>query len=181
MRGLDQIPPRDEDGNVLCVVEAPRGSRVKLTYEPKLGVIVLGRPLPLGLHYPFDWGFIPGTLAPDGDPLDAMVLNDAATFPGVVIPSAVLGVVRVEEQRGKTKRRNDRLILTAVEAPRFDGLRDARKLPQRTRDEISRFFLNVVAFVDKRVELLGWSGPAEAHKLLARAIAAKSSHSSSRR
>jgi inorganic pyrophosphatase len=179
MRPLDQLPPRDDDGNVLCVVEAPRGSRVKLKYDPKLGAVVLGRPLPLGLHYPFDWGFVPSTRAPDGDPIDAMVLHDAPTFPGVAIPCALIGVVRVEQTRNGKRERNDRLIAVAVEAPRFDGLRDARKLPKQTRDEIGQFFLESVKFTDKNAQLLGWSGPREATRLLEAAI--QSSSSSSRR
>jgi inorganic pyrophosphatase len=166
MRPLDQLPPRDDDGNVLCVVEAPRGSRVKLKYEPKLGALILGKALPLGVHYPYDWGFVSGTCAADGDPIDVMVLHDAPTFPGVVVPAALIGVVKVEETKRGKKVRNDRLIAAAVGAARFDGLRDARKLSKRTRDEIATFFLTVVAFTDKNVRLLGWGGPREAERLL---------------
>jgi inorganic pyrophosphatase len=166
MRPLDQLPPRDDDGNVLCVVEAPRGSRVKTKYEPKLGALVLGKALPLGVHYPFDWGFVSGTRAADGDPIDVLVLHDAPTFPGVVIPSTLVGVVKLEETENRKKVRNDRLIAAAIDAARFDGLRDARKLPKRTRDEIATFFLTVVAFTDKKVRLLGWGGPREAERLL---------------
>lgn len=177
MRALDKLPPRNEQGDVLVVVEAPRGSRVKLKYDPKLGAIQLGRPLPLGLHYPFDWGFVPGTCASDGDPIDAMVLHDAPTFPGVAIPCALIGVVRVEQTSKRKRVRNDRLIAVAVDAPRFDGLRDARKLPKRTREELDQFFLSAVAFTDKNPKLLGWSGPREANRLLEEAIQSSSSRS----
>jgi inorganic pyrophosphatase len=180
MRALDQLPPRDEKGNVLCVVEAPRGSRVKLKYDPKLGAVLLGRPLPLGLHYPFDWGFVPGTAAADGDPIDAMVLHDAPTYPGVAIPSKLIGVVQVEEKKAGKKRRNDRLIAVAVDAPRFDDLRHAHRLPKRTRDEIEHFFRTVPAFTEKTVKLLGWAGPREAMRLLNEAIQSLSSSRSRR-
>lgn len=166
MRALATLPPRDERGHVLCVVESPRGSRVKLKLDPKLGVMTLGRALPLGLHYPFDFGFVPGTRAEDGDPIDVMLLHDAETLPGVVIPSRLLGVVKAEQtQRGRIAR-NDRLLAAALESPRFDGLRDARKLPKRTRDELVAFFLAAVAFTEKKVRILGWGGPREAEKLL---------------
>jgi inorganic pyrophosphatase len=64
------------------IVETPRGSGVKFKYEPKLKVFAVGKALPLGLTYPFDWGFIPGTKGEDGDPLDALAIHDAASYPG---------------------------------------------------------------------------------------------------
>ncbi len=72
---LHKLPARDDEGDVRVVVEAPRGSGLKLKYEPSLGAFEHGRMLPLGLTYPYDWGFVPGTKAEDGDPLDALV-ND---------------------------------------------------------------------------------------------------------
>jgi inorganic pyrophosphatase len=137
--------------------------------------VLLGRPLPLGLHYPFDWGFVPGTRAADGDPIDAMVLHDAPTYPGVAIPSKLIGVVQVLEKKEGRKRRNDRLIAVAVDAPRFDDLRHAGRLPKRTRDEIEHFFLNVPAFTGKEVMILGWAGAREAMRLLNVAIQSSSS------
>src|SRR4051812_31684480 len=77
------------------VIETPRGSAAKLAYEPKSGVFQYSRPLPVGNTYPFDWGFIPSTLGEDGDPLDGMVIHQAATAPGVVIKCELLGALRI--------------------------------------------------------------------------------------
>ncbi|HEY5677557.1 MAG TPA: inorganic diphosphatase, partial [Myxococcales bacterium] len=95
---LHRLPPRDGDGAVRVVVEAPRGCGVKLKYDPRLGAFEYGRVLPLGLTYPYDWGFVPGTRADDGDPLDALVLGDVPSYPGVVIPSRPIGVVQVDQK-----------------------------------------------------------------------------------
>jgi inorganic pyrophosphatase len=168
MADLLRLPARDDEGNVHVVVESPRGSRVKLKYEPKLGVFTLSRPLILGMEYPFDWGFVPSTRAADGDPLDAMVLMDAPTFPGVVLACRPLGVVQVDQKAssGEGRERNDRVILVPVKAPRSDGVVDARQLAERVRTELAQFFLSAVALADKEVQLIGWDGPDAAQALV---------------
>ena len=92
---LSNLPAYSEDGSVHGVVEAPKGSLVKLKYEIKLGAFTVAHSLPLGLSYPFDWGFVPSTHGPDGDPLDILILHEASTYPGVVLPCRPLGVVCV--------------------------------------------------------------------------------------
>lgn len=165
---LDRLPSRDDEKHVHVVVEAPRGAQVKLKYEPDLGVITLGRPLPLGLAYPFDWGFVPSTLAPDGDPLDAMVLHDSASYPGVVVKCALVGVVRISQKTDDKKRRerNDRVIAVPAEAPRWKEIRSPKDLVGRVRKELEHFFGQTTAFTEKDVELLGWGDAREAERLL---------------
>jgi inorganic pyrophosphatase len=79
MEDLFLVPTRSAKGGFHVVVESPRGSRVKIKYDPTLRAFRFSRPLTSGLQYPYDWGFIPGTVGPDGDPLDAMVFSDFAT------------------------------------------------------------------------------------------------------
>jgi inorganic pyrophosphatase len=166
MADLLRIPPRDDDGALHVVVESPRGSRVKLKYEARYGVFMLSRPLILGVVYPFDWGFVPSTRAADGDPLDAMVLSEAATYPGVLLACRAIGVVRITQKGDKGRERNDRVVAVPVKAPRTDGIEDARQLQERVRREIAQFFLTAVALTDKQVMLEGWDGPEAAEKLV---------------
>ena len=164
MGNLAKIPTRDEEGNVHVVVETPRGSRVKLVYEPELKAITLARALVTGLSYPHDWGFIPSTIAEDGDPLDVMVLSDSGTAPGVVMKCKLIGVIRMSQkkEKGGGRERNDRVIAVPLAAPRADGLTDPRDLPARTRKELEQFFLDVDDLTDKDAKVEGWGGPKEA-------------------
>jgi inorganic pyrophosphatase len=163
-----QLPPRGEQGALHVVVESPRGSTVKLKYDPKLRAFTISRPLTRGLRYPYDWGFIPGTRGPDGDPLDAMVYWDVATWPGVVLPCRALGVLQVEQNPsgGQGRERNDRLLLVPVSAARAENLRSHESLSSREREELEHFFLTAVAFANKDARILGWQGPEEAERLV---------------
>src|ERR1700724_2708906 len=87
-----------------AVVETPRGSHCKLEFDTKLRVFTLAKPLLVGLTYPYDWGFIPSTKAEDGDPLDVLMIHDAATYPGLVLrckPIGVLDVLQITVEQEK--------------------------------------------------------------------------------
>jgi inorganic pyrophosphatase len=156
------------DGSINVMVESPRGAAAKFKYDPELDRITLSRPLPDGLVYPHDWGFVPSTRASDGDPVDAMIVWDGASYPGVVIACRAIGVLKVEQNRksGPGRERNDRVAVLPLKAPRHEHVTTIFDLPERQRDELERFFLAVVAFEDKDLRLLGWDGPAEAVALI---------------
>jgi inorganic pyrophosphatase len=139
---LSNLPAYGEDVSVHAVVEAPKGSLVKLKYEIKLGVFTVAHSLPLGLSYPFDWGFVPSTQAPEGDPLEVLILHEASTYPGVALPCRPLGVAEMnqEEQDGK-RERNDRVIVMPAWHDRVGEFERASDLPKRLREEMSGSFL----------------------------------------
>lgn len=93
MSDLVEIPAFSERGDVHVVVETIRGSRTKFKYDPDTKAFLFSRSLRLGLAYPYDWGFIPSTMAEDGDPLDGLVLNEFATFPDALIRCRPIGVL----------------------------------------------------------------------------------------
>jgi inorganic pyrophosphatase len=149
------------DGSINAVVESPRGSAIKVKYDPAEGVMTLSRPLPAGLLYPFDWGFIPGTRAADGDPLDAFILWDATSYPGIVIPCRAIGILQVEQTSVTSNRRprNDRVAVVPLKAPRQESLKSIFDVPEQVRAEFELLFLRSVAFEGKHPTVLGWKGP----------------------
>src|SRR2546423_5156826 len=120
MGSLLDLPPFPSPGLLHVVIESPRGATAKLKYDPDLEAFTLSRPLPLGLCYPHDWGFVPGTRAEDGDPVDALLLSEGTLFPGVVVRARPIALVQLEQNRkdGRGRERNDRLIAVPEKASR---------------------------------------------------------------
>jgi len=141
------------------VVETPRGSHCKLEFDPKLRVFTLAKPLMAGLTYPYDWGFIPSTLAEDGDPLDILVIHDAGTYPGLVLRCQPIGVLEVLQVTKGDNERNDRIFAVPDRSPFEGDLQDVRHLPARAIDELEKFFEATDALEDKKLKFLGWHGP----------------------
>jgi inorganic pyrophosphatase len=167
MADLTSLPAFDGDKALRVVVESPRGSALKLEYAPEHGLFTVARSLPLGMVYPFDWGFIPGTLAADGDPVDALALHPTPSYPGVVLPCRLLGMVEVTQKDGRGKSQvNNRLIATPAWHDALQTVEDARKLPASIRDEIEQFFVSVTALTDKQVKIKGWANSRKALQFL---------------
>lgn len=160
------LPARTGNGDIHAVVETPRNARAKLKYEPKLGGFVLSKSLMLGLSYPYDWGFIPSTLADDGDPLDVMVVHEAATSPGLILRCQLIGaLLTVQTRNGKTVR-NDRLIAVPSHSHLERNLEHVRDLPSATREELEKFFIATDELEDKKLKFEGWVGPRHAFRIL---------------
>jgi inorganic pyrophosphatase len=171
MVDLLSLPFRSSDGDVNVVVETPKGSRAKFEFDPDLKVFTLSKALLLGLTFPADFGFVPSTLAEDGDPLDALVLHDAATFAGLVMPCRVIGVVTIVQSEKSESVRNDRLVVVPVKSQR-DGLRHVDNLSKQFKEELEKFFLASDALEDKQLDFRGWRGPKEARRIIEKCAAA---------
>ena len=167
---VHDLSPFDEQHNLRVVVETPRGANIKIKFDENLGCFSLSRILPLGVAYPYDFGFVPQTLAQDGDPLDVMVLIDAVTYPGVVISCRPLGALQVEE-RGLRGRPNHRLVAVPVKAARKDEVRNFSDPGRRMQQELERFFVMSSSFTSKDPVVRGWVGPDAAGEMVQRAIA----------
>jgi inorganic pyrophosphatase len=168
---LEHLSAREPDsGLVRVVVDTPKGSRNKYKYDEQLGLYRLSKVLPLGLAFPYDFGFIPSTQAEDGDPLDVLLLGEEALFPGCLVTVRLVGVLQAEQtEHGKTFR-NDRLmgaIETPVNRPVIQTFEDLRS---ERLEEIEYFFMAYNHLEGRHFKPLGRHGPAMAEQLLADGI-----------
>ncbi len=135
--------------HIHIIIETPKGSGTKYTFDPETELFKLTRILPQGLNFPLHFGFIPGTKGEDGDPLDVLVLMDEPSYPGILIEGKVLGVIEAEQtERGKTMR-NDRLIASAVKSHRYKEFNDIDDLDKYLLEEIINFFITYNKMSDK--------------------------------
>jgi inorganic pyrophosphatase len=141
MTALDRLPTTDRADHLRAVIETPQGSRNKLSYDPVEETFAVSSSLPAGMSFPFDFGFIPGTLAEDGDPLDVLVLMDAPAFPGCLVEIRLLGVLEAEQTERSGKRvRNDRVIAVAKGSTERGDLQDLTDLDPQLMIQIETFF-----------------------------------------
>jgi inorganic pyrophosphatase len=168
---LEHLSAREPDsGLVRVVVDTPKGSRNKYKYDEHLGLYRLSKVLPLGLAFPYDFGFIPSTRAEDGDPLDVLLVGEEALFPGCLVTVRLVGVLQAEQTEHGQTFRNDRLmgaIETPVNRPAIQTFADLR--PEHL-DEVESFFMAYNHLEGRHFQPLGRHGPAMAEQLLADGI-----------
>jgi inorganic pyrophosphatase len=148
---------------VLCVIETPKASRNKYQYDPALGGIKLDRMLFSSVVYPMDYGYVPGTLAEDGDPLDVMVCVAQASFPGCHVWGYPIALFRMDDEDG----RDDKLVCVPTSDPLWSHMRSLDDLPRQLCDEIAHFFSIYKQPEGKHVEVHGWRDATEARRILA--------------
>ena len=121
---------------VEAVSEIPTGSQNKYEMDHDTGRMRLDRVLFSPFHYPADYGFVPDTLAEDGDPLDIVVLISQPTFPGCALRARIIGLLEMRDEHGV----DDKLFAVAQDDPRFDGVVRLDDLPGHTLKELVHFF-----------------------------------------
>ncbi len=162
-------PIREKDGLVQVVIETPAGSRNKFAFDPKQSTFILKAVLPAGMTFPYDFGFLPQTIAPDGDALDVLLLMDQPAYPGVCVRARLIGVIEGEQIDGKKKIRNDRLVAVAEANHAYSKVRKLSDLPGQWIKELETFFVNYHGLEGKTYRLLGCKGADAALQLLKRA------------
>ena len=149
---LSLIPAQPKPGIVNVLIEIPAGSKNKYEFDKDLNAFALDRVLYASVQYPYDYGFIPNTLADDGDPLDGMVIMDQPTFPGCVIaarPIAMLGMIDGGD-------RDEKILCVPDKDPRYAQVTSLKDIAPHRLEEIAEFFRTYKNLEKKETQITGW-------------------------
>lgn len=148
------------------LIEIPKGSRNKYEYDFELKKIRYDRMIFSSMMYPADYGFIPETLALDGDPLDVLVLVTEATFPGCVMEVKPIGVFHMTDEKGP----DEKVICVPVSDPVWNKINDLDELNPHLIKEIEHFFKVYKDLEKKKVDVGGWGQLQDAKEIVAKCI-----------
>ncbi|GAC1429123.1 MAG: inorganic diphosphatase [Acidobacteriaceae bacterium] len=165
-----KLTPLDKKHDLLqVIIETPKGCRNKFAFDPEQAVFMLKKVLPAGMVFPWDFGFLPSTLAPDGDPIDVLLLMDEPAYPGCAVRARLIGVIEGEQIDGKKKIRNDRLVAVADMNHQYANIKKLADLPKKWLTELQDFFVNYHKLEGKEYKLLGCKGDKAAMRLVQKA------------
>lgn len=162
-------PVDKHDGILQVIIETPKGSRNKFAFDAKQKVFSLKKVLPAGMAFPHDFGFLPQTLAPDGDPIDVLLLMDEPAFPGIAVRARLIGIIEGEQLEGDKKIRNDRLVAIAEANHMYANIKRLQDLPGQFLHELEDFFVNYHNLEGKKYKLLGCKGSDAALRMIEKA------------
>ena len=155
-------PGRHPPEEVTALVEIPSGSRNKYELDKESGLLRLDRVLFSAVHYPGDYGFIPGTLADDNDPLDVLVLVQQPSYPGVMIEVRPVGLLNMVDN----DERDQKILAVPTRNPRYDQIHTMDQIFPHVRREIEHFFAIYKELEGRVTQMHGWGGPREARKAI---------------
>jgi inorganic pyrophosphatase len=158
------------------VIETPKGSRNKFSFNEKNKVFTLKKVLPAGMAFPYDFGFVPSTLADDGDAVDVLVLMDEPAFPGCVLECRPIGVIQGDQGSGKTRERNDRIVAIENQNHSYADVKKLGDLGKKFLQELEEFFVDYHRLSGEKYRVLDAKGPAQALKLVQQGIRAYEKH-----
>ena len=149
-----------------AIIETPKVRRNKFDYDPDFRMFKLGGLLPEGMAFPFDFGFIPSTLADDGDPLDVMVLMDEPAHVGCLLDVRIIGVIEAQQiEKGQTTE-NDRLMAVAIHSYNHQHINSLDDVDKILLDQLEEFFISYNKSRGKKFKVKGRHGPKRAAQLI---------------
>jgi inorganic pyrophosphatase len=164
--------PVDDETTVHVIIETPKGSRNKYAFDPAQKIFRLKKVLPVGMAFPYDFGFIPSTKAEDGDPVDVLVLMDEPAFPGCLLKCRVIGVIEGEQGTKGERERNDRIVAVERANHSFADLKHVRDLGKKFVRELEEFFVNYHELSRQKYRILDVKGPTRARRRISEGIKA---------
>ena len=158
--------------SVTVIIETPRHSVGKYFYDHEKQSFRLKKILPLGMTFPYDFGMIRNTLAEDGDPVDAMVISECDTYPGVELKCRIIGALLANQKSaGEKTVRNDRFFCIPEESIAFEHIEDITDFSKKHNEQLESFFVNYNKVEHKKFDTLKFIDASHAKKLLEKQLA----------
>jgi inorganic pyrophosphatase len=157
-----------ETATCWAVIESTKGRRSKFVYDIKKQTFELAGLLPEGMSFPLDYGFIPSTLAEDGDPVDILVLADEPAFAGALLKVRVIGVVEAEQAKSRRAVRNDRIVGVSVLSRLYESITAIDDLGDAFLGDLQQFWVNYNDLKGRAFEVKAVRGAKRACRLIAR-------------
>ncbi len=151
---------------IYVVIETPRGSAFKYDYDFGFDLFRMNKILPLGMVFPFDFGFIPSTKAEDGDPLDVLLLLDEPGLQGTLVPARPIAVLEASQKEKGEEFRNDRIVAVGEFSQHYKGIHHIKQLNAGLPEQIEIFFKQYNLLAGKEFIPLGWQDGGKAFELI---------------
>jgi len=154
---------------VNVLIEIPMGSNIKYEYDEEENVIKVDRVLYTAMFYPFNYGFVPGTLEEDGDPIDVLIISDYPLIPGSVMEVRPVGIVFMKDEEGE----DAKIIAVPKDKidPTYSNIKDVNDIPEAIKNKIVHFFEHYKELEPgKWVKISGWGNAAQAKERIKQAI-----------
>lgn len=156
------LPPAFTENKHLInvIIETPKGSRNKFAWQEASGLFLLKKILPAGTAFPLDFGFIPGTKAADGDPLDVLAVMEQSTYPGCLLQCRPIGIIKGEQSKKDAPKaeRNDRVIAVPDASEEYSHIKDIKDINESLLRDLTHFFMYYNEMEGGSYKLLGTEG-----------------------
>ncbi|MBP1357106.1 MAG: inorganic diphosphatase [Sulfolobus sp.] len=162
-------PGKKAPDEINVLIEIPLGSNIKYEYDEEEGIVKVDRVLYTSMFYPFNYGFVPGTLEEDGDPIDVLVISDYTLYPGTVIEARPVGILYMRDEEGE----DAKIVAVPKDKidPTYSTIKDIIDVPQAIKNKINHFFEHYKELEPgKWVKVSGWGGVNEAKARINEAI-----------
>jgi inorganic pyrophosphatase len=147
---------------VNAIIEIPKETHNKYEYDEKLDIIKLDRVLHSPMHYPVDYGFIPGTRSKDGDHLDVMIMTNSPVFTGCLLEVRPIGVLIMTDENGD----DEKILAVPLKNPNYDHMLTLKDVEPHFLKELIHFFTEYKRLENKDVVVKGWLGRSDAYKII---------------
>jgi inorganic pyrophosphatase len=157
---------KDAPEEFTVIIEVPKDGKLKYELDKETGLMKLDRVLYSAVHYPGDYGFIPQTYAPDGDPVDVLIISNYPTYPNTIVRARPIGVLIMSDGHD----RDDKIIAVHAADPRFNDIFKLDDMPQHMVLEIKHFFEIYKELQGMKVKILNLKGVEEAKRTILHGI-----------